>query len=147
MRRAVAVARATAAGTLGAMLRLLVRLAPVAVAVLLACSSGGSGGASSDVGKPCSTNAECVSGICIPKIGETITETTKGICSVECTGGSECVGGWSCLASNERDLCQCAPRGPETCDDGIDDDCNGLVDDAPLCQCTKTRCGNGSAAR
>lgn len=77
-------------------------------------------------GTACSKAAECKSGICLP-LGD-----GRSVCTSTCNEENDCVAGWSCGPSGAQSICQCEPR-EESCN-AEDDDCNGLVDDAPFCK-------------
>ncbi len=79
------------------------------------------------VGAPCLHNGDCLSGICLPLPGD-----AGDVCTAPCPdGNASCVAGWTCASfpGQPAPICQCTPR-PETCD-GLDDNCDGLVDQEP----------------
>lgn len=97
-------------------------LVAAVLVVLVACSTnGGDGGrAPDDIGKPCTQSAQCPGGRCL-----------SGRCSRTCRDAGDCLPGWGCSpAADGVDVCQCNP-GAEV-RDGVDNDCNGLVDDGLL---------------
>ncbi len=72
-------------------------------------------------GAACTRLTDCASGVCLP----------TGHCSRACAGGADCtaIAGWVCSAlPGLGPVCSCTPRGVEVCN-GLDDDCNGLVDE------------------
>jgi hypothetical protein len=74
-------------------------------------------------GQRCTSNVDCTTNVCVPIGGG------AAVCSTPCTGTGACVPGWSCanLLGQPTNVCQCTAS-PEVCD-GVDNDCNGLVDD------------------
>jgi hypothetical protein len=90
-------------------------------------SKDGGGVRVSDFGKPCAVPADCSGGACIdvPVAGGTLVKR----CSAPCDRDFDCVPGWLCSApaKGERATCSCSAT-KEVCD-GLDNDCNGVVDD------------------
>ena len=99
-------------------------------------ASGSSGGGGAAGANGCADNASCPSGICIPLSSGT------NVCTTTCGSTSDCLAGWNCGTMNGQSssVCQCTPS-PEICD-GLDNDCNGIVDDLDvnndgICDCIK----------
>ena len=92
------------------------------------------GPAAGAIGAPCTNGTQCSLGVCLP----------IGRCSHTCPLPA-CELGWSCAAlpGQINPVCQCPTIGVETCN-GIDDDCNGIVDDNAVCPnggtCIKSMC-------
>ena len=90
------------------------------------------GPAAGALGAPCVDNSQCNGGVCLP----------EGKCSHACPAPA-CEAGWSCVPGPSGNVCECAGSGLEMCN-GIDDDCNGVVDDNALCAggavCQKGAC-------
>jgi hypothetical protein len=84
------------------------------------------------VGAACSDDNQCSFGVCL----------AIGRCSHTCPLPS-CELGWICAPEGARSVCQCPTLAAETCN-GVDDDCNGLVDDNAVCPgggaCVKGQC-------
>jgi hypothetical protein len=91
--------------------------------------------ASGDIGRACSSNAQCSANACTPvtNMGPGGPETCTQRCqsSADCPGNGP-AGGWTCASSpalNNIQVCECiGPTQSEVCN-GRDDDCNGIVDD------------------
>jgi hypothetical protein len=86
------------------------------------------------LGAPCSNASQCSFGVCL----------AIGRCSHACPLPS-CEAGWICApeTGQSTSVCQCPTLAAETCN-GIDDDCNGIVDDNAVCPgggaCVKGQC-------
>lgn len=124
----------------------LLLLLPVTIA---ACSSdepddgSPNGTPVTDVGKACTSSAECQSGNCVPLSGAPIGASVRGVCSRTCAGDADCVAGWACTpTAGGPSLCACA-QSAEVCD-GKDNDCNAVVDDEPA---TSATCGANAACQ
>lgn len=78
------------------------------------------------LGVTCTKPSDCASGICLELANGT------SVCTERCQSELSCVDGWACEAFGAGQVCKCEPA-PETCN-VLDDDCNGLVDDAPDCK-------------
>lgn len=99
------------------------------------CAGGSHGtttGGSGQLGDRCRASEDCESLICVRLNAET------GVCSAPCTTDATCPtsDNWACLASPtiQASVCACLPLGDtEVCGDGVDNDCNGKVDDCQMC--------------
>jgi hypothetical protein len=113
--------------------------AALSVLLLLLVALGGCGEQSPSAttgengfGERCARTEDCASGLCVR------VDERGGICSQACEGDSGCPESqnWACLMADEQtfSVCACAPLGPEeVCGDGIDNECNGKVDDCRSC--------------
>lgn len=79
-----------------------------------------------DLGTACTRPSECASGTCLDLGNGT------SVCTTDCEEGSSCLDGWACEPLEGQHVCQCEPK-EETCN-ALDDDCNGIIDDAPNCK-------------
>lgn len=104
--------------------------------LLGACSSGdpvtddrprGSG----EFAASCQKTEDCASGLCVRLTND------QGICTKSCDDKQDCpaADNWGCLDSEQKlKVCACRPLGErEVCADGIDNDCDGTVDDCQIC--------------
>lgn len=83
-------------------------------------------------GSVCERNSDCASGACI-RVSE-----SRSVCVGSCESDEVCPVGpnWACVPANEVDVKFCACQSnadEELCGDGIDNDCDGLVDDCFVC--------------
>ncbi|MEM9190776.1 MAG: MXAN_6577-like cysteine-rich protein [Myxococcota bacterium] len=78
-----------------------------------------------EVGGRCARNADCTTGLCL-EIGR---------CTEECTDSRMCPNGWECDALAGAGLvCLCEPNAPEELCNGVDDNCDGIVDVGASCE-------------
>ncbi|HWZ90297.1 MAG TPA: hypothetical protein VNW92_15645, partial [Polyangiaceae bacterium] len=109
----------------------------VALLVLEGCTSG-SGGASVGLGtgvlgQACQKTEDCASGLCVR------VNAQGGVCTTACSSDMNCpaADNWACLTSDDGTnikLCACRKLADtEVCGDGVDNDCNGNVDDCRVC--------------
>ena len=136
-----------------------------AVGALSACSSShgaggddGSGSNIDDVGAPCTTDAECQSGECVPDaLGSGATYSCTGPCyglssqagsAVCAAGGASCFPGWVHWepTPGATEYCACDVVSAEDLCNGIDDNCNGVVDEDGDAQCAAAIPGEGCQA-
>ncbi len=134
----------------GAVLSLLLGCSPTRSPITFGPADSGPSGPvrTGDIGKSCTRNSDCASGICLPL-------QNGAVCTASCgVDGGSCVPGWSCASfpGQGADICQCTPS-TEVCN-GKDDDCNGIVDDEPTVDqaCTQSRgsgyvCLNGTCVQ
>lgn len=104
---------------------------------LLALGCGSDGGAQpsggpKQLGERCEKTEECASLLCVR------LDESSGICSKTCDAAQTCPASdnWDCLDVPDTafSVCACLPLADhELCGDGLDNDCNGLVDDCQLC--------------
>jgi len=83
-------------------------------------------------GEPCLRTEDCASGLCVR------VDESGGICTRTCTSDTTCPASdnWACLgnAASKFDVCACRRlASSEVCGNGIDDECNGKVDDCRQC--------------
>ncbi|MDF3065141.1 MAG: Tryptophan synthase alpha chain [Polyangiaceae bacterium] len=104
--------------------------------VALGCSGGGDGkgprGGTRQLGERCETTEECASLLCVR------LDESGGICSKSCQDAQACPASdnWDCLGAPGQSfsVCACLPLGEtEVCGDGLDNECNGVVDDCQSC--------------
>ncbi len=82
--------------------------------------------------EPCERTEDCASGLCVR------LDDSGGICSQSCVDDSGCpaADNWGCIASSvpATNVCACRKFGErELCGDGLDNDCDGAVDDCREC--------------
>jgi hypothetical protein len=80
----------------------------------------------------CQKSEDCANLLCVR------LTPTSGVCSVTCADDSGCPrsDNWGCLQSPTipQKVCGCLLLSDhEVCDDGLDNDCNGRVDDCKMC--------------
>jgi hypothetical protein len=100
----------------------------------LSCSSGDapSSAGPKRLGERCEKTEECASLLCVR------LDDSSGVCSKACASAQTCPASdnWDCLGvpGEAFSVCACLPLADqEVCGDGLDNDCNGLVDDCQLC--------------
>ncbi|MEZ4223620.1 MAG: hypothetical protein R3B13_21910 [Polyangiaceae bacterium] len=103
----------------------------------LACSSSespelGPSAGTGVFGAPCQRTEDCASRLCVRK------DDSTGVCTQTCASDLGCPASanWGCVSAEglTPQICACVPdAGAEICGDGIDNECNGLVDDCMLC--------------
>lgn len=104
--------------------------------LLVSCGSGTSNGTkqggSGRTGDRCMASEDCASLLCVRLTAD------AGVCSILCRDDVGCPNSdnWACLQSSTIAASVCACRvlsDSEVCGDGIDNDCNSLVDDCQMC--------------
>jgi hypothetical protein len=83
-------------------------------------------------GERCEATEECASLLCVR------LDREGGVCSKTCGDAAGCptADNWECLSADESTLrvCACLPLSSvEVCGNGLDDDCDGAVDDCRTC--------------
>lgn len=112
----------------------------------LTCRENGCQSVPADgTGTSCTVDADCPAGHCELDGAS----DGPGVCSRSCSAEGDCIPGWTCaaeLGSINAYTCHCLAT-TETCN-GLDDDCDGVVDDEPAMDqlCVKTK-GIGYACR
>lgn len=101
-----------------------------------------------DFGRPCDAGSQCEAGVCV-------NNPNGSVCGSACNQTNECPGAnWQCLNGAQGQppkVCRCSTTNIDICD-GMDNDCNGIVDDHasadPYCKQTRNGtgfvCANGS---
>lgn len=112
-------------------------LAAVLVCWLLAsCSgdppAGGPSGGTKTFGETCQQTEDCASLLCVR------LDVSGGVCSHACQNAQGCPASdnWDCLAAPGQgfSVCSCLKLSEtEVCADGLDNDCDGKVDDCRVC--------------
>jgi hypothetical protein len=100
-------------------------VASIGMAVFgLSCSGGASRGTKGN-GQTCTADSDCGTGACG-------TVASAKVCTDVCQSSDVCLPGWTCAAApgGSVQACQCETPSAEACD-GLDNDCNGTVDDEP----------------
>ncbi len=86
-----------------------------------------------DIGKPCVKPSDCQSGLCVVLGTDSgITPASPTVCSNGCDVTKDCMAGWTCTQQGVlvgQGVCTCTPQ-TEQCD-GLDDNCDGKVDEEP----------------
>jgi len=102
----------------------------LALLVLGGCNTGSIQRRTGDVGQPCEQDQDCPSAVCHHPSG-----LSHGVCSRSCGSREDCPtpDGWSCLAGEQDQICQCNPT-------GADSDCDGVAD------CGSLNCSQGCCA-
>ena len=103
--------------------------------LLAGCQSGAPSGlklGAQSFGEGCLRTEDCASGLCVR------IDQNGGVCTSTCTADAGCPSSdnWACLTSDSSklDICACRKLAEqEICGNGIDDECNGKVDDCRLC--------------
>lgn len=81
----------------------------------------------------CRATEDCASGLCLE-----IGGADRAICTRRCAADGDCPGGtsWGCVqpVGFPHRVCGCEPDGDvEVCGDGVDNECNGAIDDCQIC--------------
>ena len=92
----------------------------------LVCESGDRCVVASDRGTDCRKNSECDERLCLPV--EPSSDAGRNVCTTVCNDGGVCPAGWQCgpWPGVPVPICRCSAV-PESCN-GLDDDCDGVVD-------------------
>jgi hypothetical protein len=113
----------------------LTRLSLLALGLALSLAACDPGGTSSmmdggneplpgALGSICARNADCNSGLCL----------AAGRCTEPCATAAECPNSWVCEGLPGTGLiCQCNAMAPEELCNGIDDECDGRIDNGATC--------------
>ncbi|MAC29782.1 MAG: hypothetical protein CMH59_25435, partial [Myxococcales bacterium] len=86
--------------------------------------AGPTGPEPGELGWPCARNADCNSGLCLE----------AGVCTESCVDTATCPESWACdPVPGAGLLCQCSLSSVEELCNGVDDDCDGVVDLGATC--------------
>ena len=92
----------------------------------LVCGAGDLCAIRSDVGEGCVRNSQCDARLCLPV--DLSRDGGRNVCTVTCGDGGVCTPGWQCgpYPGVTQPICVCRAS-LESCN-GLDDDCDGVVD-------------------